>query len=733
MSILNKALAGGLLLSASSATIAMSGAPASVDTDNSELSNYHTTWEYKTLTRQSLLDNAVPYSQGFRLQAHNAFNSSAYSSIVYLDPNHGLSITEQLEAGVRQLELDAHWIWQTKDIPNGKALLLCHAQSSHFGCSGLERYVRDATEEIRNWLNKNPQEVIAIYVQDEAEGEYDELVDAFEPLHDLIYKAAPRNEVRSTYEVVKTLSEEDILAAGKQVLVMSGAKGAFTYYSHDGSYNGMGAVDDFAALDESECIDDMSRQQTHHRLFDDGTNIGAIFVGEGTITPALAAKAVRCGASALGADHLTIGDDRAAATIWSWAQGYPQAAQVNHDCAYHGADGRFRDSNCADDGKYACKTMDGRQWAVSGMGTENTYAAGQAACQALGSQWHFGVPTNAQQNEALKRAKAAVGTGAIWLDYRDTVSEGTWVTSAHQLSYDGGVADLKAVKQGETYKFFMKATAVDCEFQWEGGSATERDAKFDCQSTPDPMMFTAIADPQIEANGNVSIAGYIKTQIGDQLCGLEWDGSLQSDNERNAKFDCDGNADPLVITSLENGTSDRVIITSNGCGLQWEGGSADDDGERTAKWDCGPAHDELKIYGVVAPSDYRELRVASSNQCLDFEGVDPANGAKAIVHDCAGVAWQKWKYEPNTGLLRSKQNPDYCLDHASTFSDGARPHMWQCASWSDNQKWDRIGDTFRPRFNHNFVLDAFGSSNGDAAGLWSVHNGTNQQWTFGND
>ena len=581
-------------------SVALSGAPSVIATDNTAIADHQKSWEFKAIAQQNRLDNAVPYSEGFRLQAHNAFNSSAYSSIVYIDPNHGLSITDQLNIGVRSLELDAHWIYQTKDLPGGHALLLCHGQPNHGGCSGLERYVKDAIVEINDWLRKNPSEVISIMIQDETEGRYAELAEAFSLIHDLIYKAEPVNSVQSFYSVVKTLTEEQVLQAGKQVLVMGpGDAGEFTRYTHSGSFNSMGAVNDFAKVDEVECIADKSRQQTNHRLFDDGTNIGAIFVGEGRITAELAAKAGRCGASALGADHLVIGDTRAKASIWSWAENEPSGGQ-NQDCGFIREDGRYYDGQCDNEGSYYVCSDGPLNWKVTqayGDWSDNA----DTKCKAeFGDQYAFSMPTNSQQNEWLKAALD--GKPHAWVNYSDTKNEGIWLTPKHQVDYSEGVASISSVTAGDEFEFFMRASANNCELQWQGGDigSGDRNAKFDCMAKGDAMIFVADEHAQNHSDGTVSIHGKIITKVAGYNCGLEWDGSLD-DGERNGKFDCSGSADPLTITSFSDGSTDRVRITSdNNCGLQWAGGDVDSRGERNAKFDCDPSWDDMTLYGIKA-------------------------------------------------------------------------------------------------------------------------------------
>lgn len=727
-------VASGLMLSTYGH--AMSGAPADAEVDNTAIGNHQQSWEYRALSHQNLLDNATPLSQGFQVMAHNAYNSSAYSAIVHIDPNHSLSITEMLDLGVRTIEMDYHWVWQTKDLPGGNALLMCHAGDNDVGCSGLERYLHEGVEEVNRWLRKNPKEVVVLYFQDDAEGNDGELVKAVASIDDLIYKQ-PAGQCDNFSSMVRSTSEEDVLNAGKQVIIMGSScsnRGPWAGYSWNGIHNWVsGGAQTILDRSEADCLADSGKQDGAHRIWEDATNLSAAFGDPGPrIDANLAAKAARCGIGALSLDEISIGDSRLRASVWSWDANQPDNSN-EEDCAESWANGRFNDRACGDSLRFACKTTDGKNWTISTASNANTPANGQAACQTMGNQWQFAVPTNSQQNEWLKQAKASAGVERVWLNYRDTELEGVWLTPDHSVNYSNGIISLKAIEPGFSYDFYMKAVANGCEFQWQGGDegTGERNAKFDCVSKGDKMVFIPDSLPTTAADGSVSVHGVIKTHAGGHQCGLEWDGS-ESGGERNAKFDCSDRADPLTITSRSDGTSERVIIRSdNNCGLEWDG-SMDSDNERNAKFDCSPHFDEFTLYGSSLPGEFREIRDSRTGKCLDFEGSDPRNGAMAIIWDCADVAWQKWKFEPATGLLRNQANPDYCLDHASHLNDGGRVHMWQCASWSDNQKWDFVGNSLRPRNGHGFSLDAYGSDNGSQTGMWSHHGGSNQQWLWGN-
>ncbi len=639
------AFVSAALCTLASTSYAFSGAPAVADNDYSALAEHQKTWAYQAYQKQDLLDNATPIAQGYNSSSHNAFNSSAYGA-VYIDPNHTLSITEQLDIGVRALELDVHWTHQSKDIPVGDDLLLCHFGGQR-GCSSLERYFSDAVDEVNDWLRKNPRAVVYMGFEDYWADNESKMLAALAPLDDLIYKPGSCTKFS---EAAKTLTEEDILKAGKQMLLLNGdcSTSAWAAAAYDGGWG-------YSSIPASQAANCDSANASWNgggiqRIFEQETFFGTTFADDnGLYTDAQIRTALKCGVNQVAYDKLVINDSGIKASIWSWAENYPTATDAAYDCAYHGADGLFRDSNCSDDGHYACKTSDGKQWAVSThSGLENSSSAGEVACQATGSQWHFAVPTNSMQNELLKVAKASAGHANIWIDYRDQAEEGIWLTSKHQVDYRDGVADIAKILPGKTYEFFMKSVVGSCELEWNGGNtgSDTRNAKFDCASKGDPLLFVPIDAPKM-TDGKASVRGYIKAEAQGYLCGLEWSGDL-GNNEKNAHFDCSGEADPVTIISDSKGTTSNVRITSdNNCGLQWAGGDADDN-ERNAKFDCDPAWDAMRLYGVTTTGVKMTRTINNTYGCdsgdsrcnkfLEFSGSDVRLGGDKTAWDFIPVA-----------------------------------------------------------------------------------------------
>jgi len=143
-----------------------------------------------------------------------------------------------------------------------------------------------------------------------------------------------------------------------------------------------------------------------------------------------------------------------------------------------------------------------------------------------------------------------------------------------------------------------------CGLEWDYKmSGNERNAKFDCGGTADVvhieaetqfgLVMAAGAATRKWTHKGSPPAVKIYAYADGQKCGLEWDGS-KSGNERNAKWDCSGSADPVTI---ENGKIYAVDSDGNKCGLEWDGSSGR---ERNAKWDCSGSADPLSI---PKPSD----------------------------------------------------------------------------------------------------------------------------------
>lgn len=154
----------------------------------------------------------------------------------------------------------------------------------------------------------------------------------------------------------------------------------------------------------------------------------------------------------------------------------------------------------------------------------------------------------------------------------------------------------------------------------------------------------------------------------------------------------------------------------------------------------GRSGDEIDKLGVVyvrrgsvvpAPVEYLRIVNHASGRCLDIAGANAANGTKLDVWDCNGGAWQRWAYDAKTGLIRSQQDPRFCLDNGGQFANGAGLALWACNGNANQRFTLNAGEgTLHLRSYPVQVVDAYGTTGGADVGTWSFWGGDNQRWSL---
>jgi len=408
----------------------------SMTAKESDVDKFQRSWGHKAISLQNHLDYNSPLATATFLMTHNSFNSSSYTTAVrYPDPNQYRSIYDQLRMGIRSLELDTHyyfkmqgWPWQWK-----KQLLLCHGENNHLGCGSFDRKLTEGLDEINRFLREpaNKKEVVVIYIEDHMDGQYAKAVQAFSKISDLVYRPAGN----SCQGIPMNITKQDIINAGKQVLIMGGGAVCSSSAGWDTwAYAGVGdrksgyPTGTVAKLNGTNC--DFSRSfydKYWVRFYEDRTAISAAFGSPGAaMTASKVVNAEKCGANLIGMDKLTPYDGRLKAAIWSWDTNEPNNWNNSEDCAVQKGNGRFNDANCSNRYQYACRQPNTHNWIVtSGAGQQSN---GASQCQAeTGGRYRFSTPMNRYDNEQLKIAKSVKGVSDVWLNYNDRATEGNWV------------------------------------------------------------------------------------------------------------------------------------------------------------------------------------------------------------------------------------------------------------------------------------------------------------------
>lgn len=362
----------------------------------------------------------VPFSEASMLGSHNTYNSREYrNALRYLDPQQIHSIYDQLKLGARFIELDAHWTYKIDGFDWGNDLLLCHSGIGasigdlHVGCSVADRRLSDGLEEVSNWLNENPEEVIILYIEDHVDGEYQKLWEVLQSkLGEKFYKS------NGCSALPNSLSPQEVLKAGKQVVLWK--DGGCSNYAPlaNTAFTGLGGMS---------------------RVWEDRTGIGAI--GEvfgGTAVSRLEADDIRrefnSGRNLVNLDDLTYDDGRLEAGIWSWDQNEPNNGgddSIEQDCAVQWQNGRWDDQGCDMSYFHACKSASTGAWQLSSYA--GTWRDGASACAALPGDYRFALPKSAADNQALINAKG--GQTHAWINFSDRLYEGNWRETITESTY----------------------------------------------------------------------------------------------------------------------------------------------------------------------------------------------------------------------------------------------------------------------------------------------------------
>lgn len=395
---------------------------------NPQVDSYRQSWEYRALSLQRLLDLGSPLASASFLHAHNAYNSKHYQNLgSYWDPNQQLSLAEQLDLGIRGIELDVHY-----SLGNAfsKELLLCHGQDNHTGCSPFDRRFKDGLAEIGTWLRQpaNRQEVLLLYIEDHMDGQYDRALSELNAqIGDLVYRPG------SCQSLPMNLTRATVLNAGKQVLIVGGNCSHGNWAASVYNYGYPTDNDSFQAYPacRTNNYNTAFIQSNLVRIYEDGTELSKLF---GNPPPAITAQRMteltRCGIGLIGLDHIQAFDSRLAAHIWSWGRDEPNNYAGTEHCAQQRADGRFNDIDCQRQAPFACRNTAG-DWRLTN--SPGPWSQGKAMCQAeFGSDYRFAVPKNGYQNLQLMQHKLNIGREVeVWLAYSDLQQESQWLPDDH--------------------------------------------------------------------------------------------------------------------------------------------------------------------------------------------------------------------------------------------------------------------------------------------------------------
>ncbi len=362
---------------------------------------HRASWTHRALAFQFDLGHDAPLRNAQWVGTHNSFNSIAEMgpAVSVLDSNQQLSLVDQLRVDVRSLELDLHWFPSARG--GGMAPVVCHAQGGA-GCS-VEKPLGETLRPIGAWLRAHRDQVLLLYLENQLRGEEGSNAAAKvieQELGDLVMR--PKGPAGQCVDVPKEASRRDVLAARKQVIIVSNCgdgaawrSWSFGWSDHEETRpRGFSCHSDFSRADYDRTI---------VRYFEDDTwltsatsNTPAAERDDG-LTAKTTAEMTRCGVDLLGFDQLAANDERLGATVWSWADGEDLTA----DCAAQRAsDGRWIAGPCREKRRFACRTAAG------------AYLLSAKALRGDRPPAGCGAPRTGYENERLR---SAAGGRTVWL------------------------------------------------------------------------------------------------------------------------------------------------------------------------------------------------------------------------------------------------------------------------------------------------------------------------------
>ena len=372
-------------------------------------------WTQRALALQYELAGDLDLRNAPWVGTHNSFNSVAEmgQTLSTFDSNQQIPIVDQLEQGIRSIELDLHWFPSASG--GGFAPVVCHArgeEEGHLGCTA-EKEFGVVLGDVAGWLRAHPGEVLLLYIEDDlgSQGHDTAAARLSEKLGDLIY--LPAAGAQGCAPLPMTLTRNAVRAAGKQVIAVSGCgKGtAWPGLIFDWSYREEERPRGYR--DFPDCDPTIPRATYDAKLiryYEDSTQLTAT-VGspdEG-ISLETAGRLARCGVDLTGFDQLLHDDPRLQGMVWSWSPDQPAEGR----CAIQSADGRWRVLPCRRRRRVACRAADG-SWAVS----KRKVRAGRARRLCSRRSKVHAVPRTGYEGQLLRAAMTLRGARAVWLGYR---------------------------------------------------------------------------------------------------------------------------------------------------------------------------------------------------------------------------------------------------------------------------------------------------------------------------
>ena len=735
------------------------------------------------LILQNQIDKYEDLDQAFFPWAHNAYNATDHGA-TEMFKNQDISVTDQLNAGQRLIDLDPQWSPLT---PFAGFIRLCH----NF-CIGTEQLLTERIQDIKDWFDADPwrydNEVVVIFLETYNHNMFSTFGyrynDAISQIDGImggdIYK--PHHRCHAFENLAGSTTKADILAAGKNIILIGSGQGNQGQWasctSHFGDWGDWvftleyvnGEIVDYVTFDGyPHCSGTgFSGQSGFSSTYNDIVTGGG---GGYNILPYEIDRLMECGVNAVSVEPFVPENNEHEALIWSWKENEPNAGSTSDaSCALHTEDG-LEDADCSAFHRYACRHMDTGGWKATQV--TGPWSDGSQACyDEFGADYAFSVPTNGYQSRLLRNAAAGSGTDSnVFDNYNDLSDHGDW--QPMQLSSET-TFDFHGTNDGER----LRNSTVSMKFTGLLNFTTGHDGT--AHSAIDFGAYTHLRNAGTwgqKFGTDFTIRAWFKsTQPApndDRHLVLLSDGGhedrgfgilMQPNGElrafcRESDFDAYGQLTTSTSSGYLDGQWHQVVYvhseygaklyvdgeeqgyTSSYCSNLIEAQSIEIGTYGLATFPG--AIDDVAIYGYSLPMGDTSARIrARYNNDVCLQKIDSGwnNGNTTALWDCDDRSneYKAWEYEATTGYFRSAVNPSKCLHKRDTGWNNGNPIVVDdCDAGTDADKsWDYNASSGRISAQHNSSKcfhKKFGHgnwNNGNPIHLWSCSAGAtaNKTW-----
>ncbi|MCP4133127.1 MAG: hypothetical protein GY754_19325 [bacterium] len=414
-------------------------------------------WAMRALNIQAGVDNDAPLSETTWAGTHNSYANADDDN--FLDLNQGMSLTDQLNSGIRELVFDVYYSGDA--IFNiGKALRMCHGTCEK-NVSGW-RKLKYGLNDIRQWLeNGNPDQVVILKLElgSSAKKKLNKVEDKIEDcIGDYVYRTTNVSNYgelgnnNCTELPSGSLTKSKILSAGKNIIVLYTGSCLGDGGLNKNIFYGGSSVDDVSSVNDLESLSSAYKNTTLMRTKDAATKQGTFGSDSVKMKPGNVADFMNAGLNifevygfnADGSDWKKEGEYPVGAVdlVWSWDQAGYEPNGTGDYAMVKSDTGRFRDALGSETMHAACRRLvnaDGSRayadWKITG--TRVTVAEAENSCiSEFNGEYFFAAPRNKIELDSLAAARNEAGFSDedIWINY--TYESGSWKADIGEADED---------------------------------------------------------------------------------------------------------------------------------------------------------------------------------------------------------------------------------------------------------------------------------------------------------